>query len=204
MNRPSSDAILNATLKLIIEGGMDAVRYRDVARESGIALGTISYQFPSREALIRSAFQFYLASSENVLCETAARARIREPRDVAKLIADVLQAEFARPDRAYLAEYELLVYAARDPQMAEVLAAWDRRVTAELGAILESVGIQTPFATAETLLELARGFQLVRLGQKKPNFADLGTRIERVLRGFSSSGGDASVPASASAKKRRS
>lgn len=205
MSRASSDTILDATIKLIIRGGIDAVRYRDVAAESGVALGTISYQFPSREELIRSAFQFYLASCESSLREMAAGARLREPRDVAKLFTDVLQTEFAKPDRAYLAEYELLVYAARDPQMAEMLTEWDRRLIAELGTILESVGVQTPLATAETLLELSRGFQLVRLGQKKTNFADLYSRIERVLTALCATAGTPASPAATvpSSKKRK-
>jgi TetR/AcrR family transcriptional regulator, regulator of biofilm formation and stress response len=181
MVRPPSPAILDATLKLIAKGGVDAVRYRDVASESGVPLGTISYQYPSREELIRSAFKHFLAANETSLRRLAAGVRLREPRDVAKLIADILEDEFKSPDRIHLSEFELLVYAARDPQMAEMLAEWDRRLTAELGAILETVGVQAPFATAETLLELSRGFQLVRLGQEKPNFAELRQRIERVL-----------------------
>jgi DNA-binding transcriptional regulator YbjK len=160
---------------------MDAVRYRDVAKESGVPLGTISYQYSSREDLLRSAFKHFLAINETSLRRQAEGVRLREPRDVAKLITDILAAEFHAPNRAHLAEFELLVYAARDPQMAEVLTEWDRRVTAELGAILETVGVQAPFATAETLLELSRGFQLMRLGQAKPNFVDLRQRIERVL-----------------------
>jgi len=183
--RQSSTAILDATLRLIARGGIDAVRYRDVASESGIPLGTISYQYPSREELVRSAFKHFLAANERSLRTSATGVRVREPRDVAKLIADILQAEFSSSDRAHLAEFELLVYAARDPQMADMLVEWDRHVTAELGSILESVGVQNPFATAETLLELSRGFQLVRLGQEKPNFAALRLRIERVLQGLS-------------------
>lgn len=185
MVRPSSAAILEATLKLIARGGIDAVRYRDVAQESGVPLGTISYQYPSREELVRSAFKHFLAKSESSLRHVATGVRLREPRDIAKLIADVLQGEYAAPDRAHLAEFELLVYAARDREMAEMLSEWDRRLAAELGSILETVGVQTPFATAETLLELARGFQLSRLGQAAPNFGDLRLRIERVLDGLS-------------------
>ena len=184
MVRQSSIAILDATLKLIARGGIDAVRYRDVANESGIPLGTISYQYPSREELIRSAFKYFLVKSEGLLRKAAAGMRPREPHDVAKLIADILQSEFTAPDRAHLAEFELLVYAARDRQMADMLVEWDRRLIAELGSILESVGVQSPFATAETLLDLSRGFQLARLGRQDPNFSDLRLRIERVLQGL--------------------
>lgn len=185
MVRTSSKAILDATLRLIARSGIDAVRYREVANESGIPLGTISYQYPSREELIRSAFRHFLTENESSLRKSAMGERLREPRDVAKLIADILQAEFSVRGRPHMAEFELLVYAARDPQMTELLEEWDRRLTAELGAILEGVGIPSPFATAETLLELSRGFLLVRLGQAKPNFSDLRLRIERVLQGLS-------------------
>ena len=184
MVRQTNTAILDATLRLIAKGGVDAVRYRDVATESGIALGTISYQYPSREELIRSAFKHFLASSETSLRQNTAGVSRREPRDVAKLIVDILEAEFSAPNRAHMAEFELLVYAGRDPEMAEMLAEWDRRLTAELGYILESAGVQSPFATAETLLDLSRGFQLVRLGAKEIDFNPLRLRIERVLEGL--------------------
>jgi TetR/AcrR family transcriptional regulator, regulator of biofilm formation and stress response len=203
MVRQSSIVILDATLKLIARGGIDAVRYRDVATESGIPLGTISYQHPSREELIRSAFKHFLVKSEGLLRKTAAGARPREPHDVAKLIADILQSESADPDRAYLAEFELLVYAARDRQMADMLVEWDRRLIAELGSILESVGVQSPFATAETLLDLSRGFQLVRLGRQEPNFSDLRLRIERVLQGLGAAAAASVTPAPSSGRRSK-
>ncbi len=185
MARRSPTSILDATLALIAKGGIDSVRYRDIARESGVPLGTISYQYPSREELIRSAFKHYLEGNEVLLCRFAESARVREPRDVAKLIVDVLQAGFPAPERAHMAEFELLVYAGRDPQMADMLHAWYRQLATELGYILESVRVPSPLGTAETLLDLAWGFQLVRLGRAEPDFDELRLRIERVLDGFS-------------------
>ncbi|MGC4067188.1 MAG: TetR family transcriptional regulator [Polyangiaceae bacterium] len=184
MSRHSATQILEATLRLIAKGGVDAVRYRDVASESGVPLGTISYQFSSREELIRSAFKHHLTENETVLRNSAAAASVREPRDVAKLMANVLEAEWVDPERMHLAEYELLVYASRDPEMAEMLVQWDRKLISEFAKILEGVGVTAPLSTAETLLEMARGFSLVRLGQQKRDYTEFRKRIERVLVGL--------------------
>jgi DNA-binding transcriptional regulator YbjK len=181
MARQSSPQILDATLRLIAKGGVDAVRYRDVASESGVPLGTISYQFSSREELIRSAFKHHLTENATVLRQSVAVTSVREPRDVAKLMVNVLESEFTDPKRMHLAEYELLVYASRDPEMAEMLLEWDRTLISEFAKILEGVGVAAPLGTAETLLELARGHSLVRLGQKKRDYTDFRKRVERLL-----------------------
>ncbi|HEY6493628.1 MAG TPA: TetR family transcriptional regulator C-terminal domain-containing protein [Trebonia sp.] len=49
-------AILDATLRLVAAQGTGAVRLRDVARESGVSVGSLQYYFDSRDRLIQEAF----------------------------------------------------------------------------------------------------------------------------------------------------
>ena len=46
-------AILDATLRLVAAQGAGAVRLRDVARESGVSVGSLQYYFDSRDQLVR-------------------------------------------------------------------------------------------------------------------------------------------------------
>jgi len=173
--------ILEATLRVIVQGGVNAVRYRDVAAEAGIALGTISYQFPSREELIRAAFQHFLTENTNTMRAVASARAIETPRDVAALCVELLRADFANPDKPYVAEYELMAYAARDEAVASALAASDRTLVLEVGAVLEQVGIRSPFAAAQTLIDVIRGYQLTALGKREPDLDGLQTRLTRLL-----------------------
>jgi TetR/AcrR family transcriptional regulator, regulator of biofilm formation and stress response len=180
----SSTPILEATIRLIARGGVNAVRYRDVAAESGVALGTISYQYPSREELLRSAIAHYIAENTMSLRNFASTARLEKPEDVATLFEAVLQDSFAAPYKQNLAEYELMLYAARDPLVAKAVAEWDRRIVVELAEILERVGVPSPLSTAQTLLEMIRGFELSALSQPAPNLDDFIKRVMRVVLGL--------------------
>ncbi|WP_394824916.1 TetR/AcrR family transcriptional regulator [Pendulispora albinea] len=174
-------AILEATLRVIVRGGVNAVRYREVAAEAGVALGTISYQYPAREELIRSAFEHYLAKTMVSLRALADTIDIRKPEDLARLLVDAILVDFADPDKMYLVENELVLYAARDPALAEAYTAWDRSLVAQLGEIVERVGGTSPFSIAQTLLELTRGFSFAALIQKEPDFEDFKKRVTRIV-----------------------
>jgi TetR/AcrR family transcriptional regulator, regulator of biofilm formation and stress response len=176
----TSDTILEATLRLIARGGVDAVRYRDVAAGAGVPLGTVSYHFPSRELLLRAAFSHFLAGNTRALGALRERFSLSTARGLAAFLTEVLRVDFADPERGYLAEFELILYAGRDPVIAEALAAWDRSVLAELAVTLERLGVPAPNAAARTLLDVMRGFQLTNLG-RKPDLDDLEQRLRRVL-----------------------
>jgi TetR/AcrR family transcriptional regulator, regulator of biofilm formation and stress response len=179
--KPSETNILEATLRLIVRGGVDAVRYRDVAAESGVALGTISYQFSSREELIRSAFAHFLSRSTASLRALADQRAIETGEDLAALVCAAVKSDFSDPQKPHLAEYELIVYAARDPIVARALREWDRFVTAELAQLVERVGGAAPFSTAQIILDFTRGFQLCALSQTEPDFDDFEERVTRLV-----------------------
>ncbi|HEY5921128.1 MAG TPA: TetR family transcriptional regulator [Kofleriaceae bacterium] len=181
MKREPTRAILEATLRLVARGGVDAVRYRDVAAEADVPLGTVSYRYPNREDLIRAAFTFFLADNAASLLAHRSRSALATLDDIAAFIAEVVRADFADSRRPYLAEYELVVYAGRDPAIAEALVAWDRETVGELARMLERVGVPAPIAAAQTLVDLLRGFQLANLGRKDRDVADFRARVTHVL-----------------------
>jgi DNA-binding transcriptional regulator YbjK len=109
MRRDAKTSILEATLQLIAAGGVDAVRYRAVARAAKLQLGTVSYHFAAREDLIRAAFAFFL--TENTAALVALRGRFASGGldAVADYLTELVRADCADRRRRHLAEYELIV-----------------------------------------------------------------------------------------------
>lgn len=197
------DPILEATLALVASGGVDAIRYREVAQASGVALGTISYRYPAREDLIRAAFASFLEQNTANLLASRTRARIRDLAGVADLLVEVLRADFADKRRRYLAEYELVLYAARDAAVASALAAWDRQLLAELASTLEPLGVAQPLATAQTLVDMFRGFQLANLGRPDLDLESFHARVLHVLSALSASPNLSASPKLSRPRSRR-
>jgi DNA-binding transcriptional regulator YbjK len=178
--------ILAAVLRLIARAGVDGVRYREVAVEAGAPLGTVQYHFASREALLRAAFAHFLDENTRGLLALRRRFDARRLEDVADYLVATIRADFADPESPVLAEYELILYAARDPEVAAALERWERAMAGELAPALEELGAREPTALARTLIEIVRGFQLVHLGRRRSgagaDLRDLRRRLRDVLR----------------------
>jgi len=176
--------ILDATLRVIATGGVDSVRYRAVAAEAGVPLGTLTYHFGSREELLRAALTHFV--EENVVALRRLRDELR-PRtcdDVARYMVELVRRDFADRERRIHAELELFVYAARDRQVAAALERWDRSITAELAQALDGLGVSTPFAAARTLSDAVRGFELTHLSRPDPDLDDFGQRLRALVSAF--------------------
>lgn len=52
----SSAAVADATIRIIASRGLDAVSVREVAKESGLAAGSVQYHAPNKEILLAHAF----------------------------------------------------------------------------------------------------------------------------------------------------
>ncbi len=61
--------IIEEAIALAEEGGFEAVRLRDLASRSGVALGTVYSRFPSKEAILVAALDSEVAKFEDVLRE---------------------------------------------------------------------------------------------------------------------------------------
>jgi len=181
-----SIAILEATLSVIAQGGVDAVRYRDVAREAKVPLGTVSYNFPNRTDLIHAAFRLFLEQSSAVLAATRARLPSETLEEVAELLASFARAYLADRGRC-VAEYELMVCAARDPDLHQALTTWDRARQSELAILLERLDVPRPNNAAQTLMDMIRGFQLTAIGQERPDFDGLQKRLRDLIHALAGS-----------------
>lgn len=172
--------ILVAALRLIAGNGTDAVTHRRIAAAAQVPLGSLTYYFDSREELIREAFRFYISEATAFLIEVQEEIPPNSPEALIDLIAEIMRREFAEPAMIH-AEYELILHAARDEQIAREFAAWERNLEARLAEPLEAMGVLRPLYAARTILHLVRGFELEQIAGRSERPGDLRERLKIVV-----------------------
>ncbi len=158
------EAILRATLTLLADEGTGALSNRRIAAEAGVSLGSLTYHFPSQAALLRESLLLYVNEEVERLEAVAAALRARDPSP-AEVAAEV-ESLIARPTGGPgpLAELELHLQAARDPELQEA----SRRCFAAYDGLaadaLTSLGVPDPSRHAPAVVALIVGLGLRRLG----------------------------------------
>jgi TetR/AcrR family transcriptional regulator, regulator of biofilm formation and stress response len=172
--------IVEAVLRVVAEEGGEAVTHRRVAAEAGVPLGSTTYWFDSRDALLREAFRWYVATTYAWLAALAAERLRPTPAALVEFLVEIGRRELETPN-ALVVEYELLVRAARDPVLAAAFRAYEHTLVSRLAETLERMGASQPFDAAHTLVALVRGFELEFLHGSDPDPEDFRRRIEPVV-----------------------
>jgi TetR/AcrR family transcriptional regulator, regulator of biofilm formation and stress response len=172
--------ILEAAVRVIGAGGPDAITHRRVAAQARVPLGSLTYYFASREELVREAFRFYIAEASALLSEVQRESRPRSAAELVEVLLEVTRREFMEPAMVR-AEYEMILYAARDEAVARDFLAWERSLEARAAALLERLDAPRPFDGGRTLVDLVRGFELERLAGREGGEQDLRRRLNAVV-----------------------
>ncbi len=175
--------ILEAAVRVIGDGGPDAITHRRVAAMARVPLGSLTYYFESREELVREAFRFYIAEASALLNEVHREFRPRSGAELVEVLLEVTRREFMEPAMVR-AEYEMILYAARDEAVARDFLAWERSLEARTAALLELLDAPRPFDGGRTLVDLVRGFELERLAGREGGEQDLRRRLGAVVAGL--------------------
>jgi TetR/AcrR family transcriptional regulator, regulator of biofilm formation and stress response len=181
---PASDRryqILEAALRIIGDGGPDAVTFRRVARGARAPLSSLTYYFASREQLIREAFRLYLAAATRFVSDLGGEPRPHTADGLVEFLLEVARREFADDPAMVHVEYELILHAARDPEIAREFNAYERWLEARLGSSLEALGAPRPLDAARTILDVVRGFEIERLTHADARFEDLERRLRLMI-----------------------
>ncbi|WP_069166926.1 TetR/AcrR family transcriptional regulator [Nocardia altamirensis] len=158
------DAVLDAAIALIGEGGIEAVTHRAVAARAGVSKATTSYFFASIDALMIAAMRrvadTIIGEFQQLTAQTA--GAIPDLGAAFELITDVLRAEATT---STIAQFETYLHAARRPELRpdveRVLDAFEQLA----GDLLESVGAAR--AAAPAFIALADGFALHRIATNR-------------------------------------
>jgi AcrR family transcriptional regulator len=156
--------ILEQTLRLIGENGIGAVSNRRVASAAGVALGSLTYHFPSQTGLLREALLLYVHEEVARLEEIACQLRSSKPSaaEVAAEVQWIVERSSGRLEQ--VAELELHLHAWRDPALQDASARCFGAYEDLAAAALEALEVPDPALHARTVVALMCGLGLRRLG----------------------------------------
>ncbi|HMJ03061.1 MAG TPA: TetR family transcriptional regulator [Conexibacter sp.] len=192
---PTTDTrarILHATLRVIAAGGIAAVSNRRVAAEAGVALGSLTYHFPSQTALLRDSLLLY--AEEEVARLGALAAGIRagasadgrgggtpSPEQAAAAAEQIVAQGSGRPEE--IAELELHLHASRDPELHSASQRCFGAYEDFAAAALETLGVPEPERHARAVVALICGLGVRRLGTGEHSAEGTADALLTVLRG---------------------
>jgi DNA-binding transcriptional regulator YbjK len=156
--------ILEQTLSLIGEHGIGAVSNRRIASAADVALGSLTYHFPSQTLLLREALLLYV--HEEVARLHIIASELRASRPTAAQVAAEVQRIAARSSkrREQVAELELHLHASRDPELQEASVRCFAAYEDLARAALEALAVPDPARHARTVVAVMYGLGLRRLG----------------------------------------
>lgn len=178
-------SLLEAALRVIARAGVEAVTHRRVAAEAGVSHGATTYHFESRDDIILQAFRYYIRVVATHL-DAAMDGLDGDPRCVRSVVAflvDFTRREFSDPELV-LAEYELILYAARNKALAREYRAWQQSLIGRLAVALEACGAPRPSDAARIVVGVCRAFELEQLTDPRIGPDELERRLDLLLLGL--------------------
>ena len=130
-----AERIIAAAFELAQSGGFEAVRLRDVAARSGVALGTLYKRFRSKEDILVGALELLAKRYEEGDLTHSVEGATPEER-VVSLLTTLTEAMFRSPN---FAKALLRAIASGVPSVAGKVGAYRGRMT---GLILQSMDVQ--------------------------------------------------------------
>ncbi|MBK5229827.1 MAG: TetR family transcriptional regulator [Thermoleophilia bacterium] len=181
------ERILRATLRVIGEHGVEAVSNRRLAKEAGVALGSLTYHFPSQTELLRESLLLYVNEEVARLNAIAETIRAGEPtvEQVAAEVERIFISYVYGPEQ--IAELELHLQAARDPELQDAsrrcFAAYDDVAI----AALQALRLPATEVHARAVVALVSGVALRFLGTGVRDDSGLALALTTLARGAETS-----------------
>jgi hypothetical protein len=97
------------------------------------------------------------------------------------MVMAIMPREFSDDPAMVRVEYELILYADREPELAREFHAYERWMETKLAASLEAIGAPRPIDAARTIIDVARGFEIERLTHPGAQLEDLQRRLSLVI-----------------------
>lgn len=168
-------ALIDATLRIIEEDGLEGVTHRRVADAAGVPLAATTYYFSSKEDLMQAAMESLIArEAANLRAITELvleRGQMSLEEGMEAIIA--WQAELLRNHRMErFAEFELYLRVARTAPRPDDLPEWPDAFHEVAVAALRALGLEDPEREAKAMVALIHGLVLHGLVSKDPDYID--------------------------------
>lgn len=156
-------ALLDATLRVVAREGAAGASHRAVAAEAGVPLGSTTYYFASREAMLLEALR-HAADGEVARIEARLAALEARPPDAAGWRREVVRwaLDQVADERAHLlvARHQLELEALRRPELRAVYGAWTAAGLRLTETVLRRAGARDPARDAPVLVAAIDGVTL--------------------------------------------
>jgi len=152
--------ILEAALQTIAKEGVDAVTHRRVGEEAAVSHGVVSYHFATRDELIYKSFEYFLGNVDEYVERIG--WKVDNTDSVEKLLSNLALAinEELEEKWSTKVELELILYASRQPELADLYNEWEQTVVDKLSSHLKQLHYKRPKEIARIFVSLGRGFLL--------------------------------------------
>jgi AcrR family transcriptional regulator len=197
------ERILRTTLALIGRDGIAALSNRRIAAQAGVSLGSLTYHFPSQASLLRESLLLYVGEEVTRLEAVAADLRARRPHPSREEIAAEVQrllAESATRSEP-LAELELHLQAARDPELQEASRRCFAAYQGLAAAALAALGVPDAARHAHAVVALIAGMSVQRLGTGRDDAEGTAAALLTIVRGAFAEGEKTGDSAAHAAKR---
>lgn len=166
--------LLQTTLRLIADEGIDAVTHRSVADAAGVSLGSTTYWFASRQEMLAEALEHFARLEIETLHEhldSVLGKRLSRKRLVDEF-TDLLRAQLGDQRWRTVAQYAFLQEAARRPELQPVCREWTDAWEQALAQLFESLDSTQPLLDARMFLAMLDGLLLGQLAAPDDGFED--------------------------------
>jgi DNA-binding transcriptional regulator YbjK len=170
---------LDAALALVGEEGIRPLTHARVDERAGLAKGSASNWFRTRDALIAGVVT-HLAESERADLEHAPRHAIDTPEDLIDALSQAVAIQSGPLAARTRARYALFLEGARSPELLAPLLAQRAVFVDWTTALLARVGAPAPAEAVRTVMAASDGLMLHRLTVDPE--ADIRPVIERAVR----------------------
>lgn len=159
--------IVRATWRIIAERGIEATTMRELARQMGLANGSVTHYFPNKKAILSAAFQHVFDATNQRYAAAAAERELQGLEALREFLLQTLPMDQERLLEARIV-IPFMEYAAIEEDMAAMfrgmMREWQEQFTVLLdqasdrGELREDVD---PRAASDALLHAITGMQAV-------------------------------------------
>jgi len=181
-SRATVDAIVDATARVLVRDGYDALSTNRVAQEAGVSVGSLYQYFPGKEALVAAVMEQYASRmQENIAARMANAPPAATAEDMAtEMIRAMLAAQQAEP-RLHQALVEQVPRIGALRRLHELFTNYERLVEAWLLENVERIEVKDAKMAAFVLVAAVEGL-VNRATLDRPDLVASGKLEEHILR----------------------
>jgi len=156
--------ILEAALRLLAQDGASILTHRAVAQEAGVPIAATTYYFKSKEHLIAEAFQLHAENEARRVAEATKAIDAELTKDqLADQLAEFLSYGLYHARTTLIAEFELLLQAARQPELERYSRIFYDTIAAQVERTLAGIGSSSPDNDMRIIMATLAGLEVDNL-----------------------------------------